>query len=77
MDKTEDIITDTQATSSSRISGPRHQAIGLQGRSCASRCRELFGFPDFGHTYSLSANVRLFSSYAKSFNATFTAGPTP
>ena len=38
---------------------------------------KLFGFPDFRHAYILSANVRLFSSYAKSFNATFTAGPTP
>ena len=33
---------------------------------------------DFGVlAHLLSANVRLFSSYAKSFNATFTAGPTP
>ena len=38
---------------------------------------KLFGFPDFGRTYLLSANVRLFSSYAKSLNTTFTAGPTP
>ena len=40
VDKMVEIITDTQATSSSRISGPRHQAFGLQGRSCASRCQE-------------------------------------